>query len=98
MPLTLDEETFLKATYRNLKDKELEPGDPRYEPVYENPNCEDPVDLLQSHIEFADVESLQMFSGFRGSGKTTELFRLRKRLQEKGSSPLQARSAMRWRP
>ena len=39
---------------------------------------------MQRHIELNPVESLQLFSGFRGSGKTTELFRLRSRLQAEG--------------
>jgi hypothetical protein len=42
------------------------------------------MELLQRAIEFADVESLNLFSGFRGSGKTTELYRLRKNLEEHG--------------
>jgi len=40
--------------------------------------------LLQERIELAASESLNLFSGFRGSGKTTELFRLRERLVNKG--------------
>jgi hypothetical protein len=39
---------------------------------------------MQKHIEWSDVESIQLFSGFRGSGKTTELFRLQKQLEEEG--------------
>ncbi|MEW6157310.1 MAG: hypothetical protein AB1813_07745, partial [Verrucomicrobiota bacterium] len=35
-------------------------------------------------------QSLQLFSGFRGSGKTTELFRLRKQLQMQGGAVLYA--------
>jgi len=40
--------------------------------------------LLQERIELAASESLNLFLGFRGSGKTTELFRLRERLVNKG--------------
>jgi hypothetical protein len=39
---------------------------------------------MRQHIEWSNTESIQMFSGFRGSGKTTELFRLQKDLVEKG--------------
>jgi hypothetical protein len=84
MPLTPDDRLFLKGLYRELNDKPLEPGDPRYQPVYGHPGCEDPIELLQRGIEFADVESLNLFSGFRGSGKTTELFRLKKQLEDLG--------------
>src|SRR5205814_8656211 len=60
------------------------PGDPQYQPVYSHPGCEDPIQLLQNNIEFAGSESLNLFSGFRGSGKTTELFRLQHRLEQSG--------------
>jgi hypothetical protein len=39
---------------------------------------------MQTRIDFSDIESIQLFSGFRGSGKTTELFRLKKRLEDEG--------------
>jgi len=60
------------------------PGDKFYEPIYVHEGCEDPVALMRQHIEWSTTESIQMFSGFRGSGKTTELFRLRKDLVDKG--------------
>ncbi len=41
---------------------------------------------LQTNIEFSIDKSMQLFSGFRGSGKTTELGRLRSRLVAKGYS------------
>ena len=72
----------MKRIYRELQDRPLQPGDPRYQPVYDHPGCEDPIAQLQRRIEYADPESLTLFSGFRGSGKTTELFRLRKRLED----------------
>ncbi|MBZ5626483.1 MAG: ATP-binding protein [Acidobacteriia bacterium] len=84
MPLTTDDRQFLKFVYRQLEDRPLDPGDPRYQPPYDHPGCEDPIRLLQNDIEYADSESLNLFSGFRGSGKTTELFRLRQRLTEAG--------------
>jgi hypothetical protein len=68
----------------------LERGDPRYQPVYDHPGCDDPIKQLEQRIKFADPESLSLFSGFRGSGKTTELFRLRKRLQEMDCTVLYA--------
>lgn len=88
MPLTIEDRALLKKIYQRLKDKPLEPDTPEYDefyqPIYEIQGKEDPVSFLQRAIEFSDVESLQLFSGFRGSGKTTELFRLRKKLQQEG--------------
>jgi hypothetical protein len=88
--LTTDDQQFLKGLYQKLQDRPLEPGDPLYQPVYEHPGCEDPVTDLERRIEYADVESITLFSGFRGSGKTTELFRLRKRLKDAGATVLYA--------
>jgi hypothetical protein len=88
--LTVDDRQFLKSLYRNLQDRPLEPGDPLYQPVYDYPGCDDPVAELERRIEYADVESLSLFSGFRGSGKTTELLRLRERLRNSGMTVLYA--------
>jgi hypothetical protein len=90
MPLTTDEFELLKQVYQNLQDGPLKPGDPRYEAVYGHPGCEDPVDLLQRSIVFSPTESVCLFSGFRGSGKTTELYRLRKRMEDRGDTVLYA--------
>jgi hypothetical protein len=84
MPLTSEERQFLKRVYRDLDDRPLQPGDPRYQPPYQHEGCEDPIHLLKNSIEFSDGESLHLFSGFRGSGKTTELFRLQKQLEDEG--------------
>lgn len=84
MALTSDDRLFLKRIYQNIQDRPLDPGSPFYQPIYEKPQTDDPVRLVQSHIEFNEVESIQLFSGFRGSGKTTELFRLRERLRQNG--------------
>ncbi len=82
MPLTPEDRQLQKTIYKALDDKPLQPDDPRYIPIYNSPDCPDPVVRLKKHIEFMDVESVQFFSGFRGSGKTTELFRLKKELEE----------------
>ncbi len=90
MPLTPDDRAFLKGLYQSLDDRPLKPGDPLYQHVYEHPGCEDPVKELERRIEYADAESLSLFSGFRGSGKTTELYRLRKRFEDTGATVLYA--------
>ena len=82
MPLTPEEKNFLKGVFQNSQDRPLEPGDPRYEPLYAALGPDDPVEQLSTTIGFSGVESRQLFSGFRGSGKSTELLRLKKTLEE----------------
>jgi hypothetical protein len=67
-------------------DQPLEPDDERYVDLYEQRDVvgEDPVKLLADAIEFTHVQSVQLFSGFRGTGKSTQLRRLRRRLREGG--------------
>jgi predicted AAA+ superfamily ATPase len=91
VPLSAEERQFLKGIYQELQNRPLEPGDPRYQPVYSHhPGCEDPIDQLLKRIDYAETESLSLFSGFRGSGKTTELFRLKKNLKDLGYTVLYA--------
>ncbi|HEX9004066.1 MAG TPA: hypothetical protein VGB07_29410 [Blastocatellia bacterium] len=89
MPLSGEERLLLKTIYNRLdENKPLKPEDPDYheiyQPVYDHPGCDDPVELMQTRIDFSNIESVQLFSGFRGSGKTTELYRLKKRLEDEG--------------
>ena len=87
MALTAEEDALLKRLHGNLADRPLDPvkkEDSRfYEPLHTVMDDDDPIWLMERHIELNPVESLQLFSGFRGSGKTTELLRLRGRLQAK---------------
>ncbi|MEM6796431.1 MAG: hypothetical protein AAF725_20840 [Acidobacteriota bacterium] len=77
---------FLRTFFRELQSEPLEPGDEHYVPLYEDPDLVDvdPVDPLARGIEWTPGESVQLLSGFRGTGKSTELRRLRKRLQDAG--------------
>jgi hypothetical protein len=85
MALTDTQKQLRKQIYQRLNDdKALQPGDVLYEPLYDQPGCEDHVSLLHDHVELSGPESFQLFSGFRGSGKTTELLRLKRRLEEQG--------------
>lgn len=79
-----DSREIKKSLYQRLNDKPLKPGVDFYEPIYEKAGVEDPVELMRRHIEWNDTESIQMFSGFRGSGKTTELLRLKQCLEAQG--------------
>ncbi|MBK7931454.1 MAG: hypothetical protein IPJ98_29475 [Bryobacterales bacterium] len=81
----LSDRDLRKQAYRNLDPaKPLKPGDPFYQPVYEQTEGADPIAVLQHAIEFSEVESRHFFSGFRGQGKTTELLRLKHRLEDAG--------------
>ena len=95
MPLTGEERLLLKTIYQRLEGSTpLKPADKDYhelyQPIYGRPDCEDPVELMQLHIEMSGVESIQLFSGFRGSGKTTELFRLKQQLESESCVVLYA--------
>ncbi|QRK11748.1 hypothetical protein JQX13_17740 [Archangium violaceum] len=80
---------FLRSFFRAVTDQPIEfngTDASRYVPLYETPELapHDPVKLLARPIQFALGQSVQLFSGFRGSGKSTELHRLRKYLGEQG--------------
>src|ERR1041384_4643934 len=94
MSLTPAQRELRKKIFKNLDPFEaLDPAKPNfslYEPIYQDCGLEDPVKRLEENIELSGVVSLQLFSGFRGSGKTTELFRLRKTLEEMGCLVLYA--------
>jgi hypothetical protein len=83
-----DREHFLKEFYSALEERPLDPDDPRYVHLYESDTSHqsDPVDGLATVIEWNSLESKQLFSGFRGTGKSTELRRLRARLRQQAST------------
>ena len=78
--LNSEELQFIKGLFRTLEEAPLEPDDPRRIPLYQDADS-DPVERMARTIQFSDAESRQYFSGFRGSGKSTELLRLRDALQ-----------------
>lgn len=81
---SLSDREFRKwLSTRLVVDQPLEPADELYEPLYEDVPG-NPVDLLFEDIDLSQPESLSFISGFRGSGKTTELFRLRRKLIDQG--------------
>jgi len=89
MALTDDDYAFLQQIHDRFADVELEPDDPRREPLHDD-SRDDPVRQMLGAIRFSVVESVQLFSGFRGTGKTTELFRLRRELEKAGALVLYA--------
>ena len=81
-----EERIFLRNFFQQLMDQPLSPRDERYIPLYDDPELvsDDPVELLARAIEWTPGESVQLLSGFRGTGKSTELRRLQQRLESAG--------------
>ncbi|MEZ4236063.1 MAG: hypothetical protein R3F59_07860 [Myxococcota bacterium] len=77
---------YLRDFYRALVDRPLEPDEDWYVDLYQDPALAtyDPVEQLATGIEWTEGQSTHLFSGFRGTGKSTELRRLRARLQGTG--------------
>lgn len=75
---------FLKDFYNAVSNRPLEPDDPRYVPLYDEALAgTDPVAQLALAVE-RSTESVRLFSGYRGTGKSTELRRLKRQLEESG--------------
>jgi len=83
MPLSAEDDQILATCYRNLRENPISPNDPFYVEIWEHADY-DPVRRLQKHIVWSEVESLQLFSGFSGSGKSTQLLRLQRDLCAEG--------------
>lgn len=85
-----DDRTYLREYYQNVTPDPLDAGSKWYVPIYErlretDPTAEDPVELLGQQVFYSNDSSIHLFSGFIGTGKSTELRRLRQRLEETGS-------------
>ncbi|MGD0210502.1 MAG: hypothetical protein ABSC14_05925, partial [Desulfomonilia bacterium] len=73
----------LKSFYNNLADRPLEPSDEYYVPFLEK-HPGDPIKNLRTKINWSEASSLNLLTGQRGSGKSTEFRRLKKYLEEDG--------------
>lgn len=73
-----------RALFQALRDRPLdlmnEADRKLYEPLHEPHH--DPVQRLFDTIDFSGAQSVQLVAGFRGTGKSTELSRLEKKLWE----------------
>lgn len=81
--VTADTRDKLKQFYRALRMGPLWPDDREYVELFEDPELSiaDPVERMATCIEFAALESAQLFSGHRGTGKSTQLRKLKRRLE-----------------
>ncbi|HSO00141.1 MAG TPA: AAA family ATPase [Candidatus Nanopelagicales bacterium] len=83
--MTPDELSLLKKAYQSLVDEPIEPDDLRYVAIYGTEGVgDDPIERMAHLIRLSPGESVQLFSAFRGTGKSTELNRLHRRLAADG--------------
>lgn len=83
MVTSAEMEDILDSMYNEFTPTPLEPGDPAYVDCREVRGEEDIKDL-GSNIRRSRTNTYQLYSGYRGSGKTTELLRLGKFLEDQG--------------
>ncbi len=69
-------ETFYKALGGD-SGLPLAPTDRYYVPIFEHDPEKDPIDHLRLKITLAESQSVSLLTGFRGSGKSTQLKRLK---------------------
>ena len=83
----MPEQDLPQALYKSLSGKgalPLDPEDPYYVPILEATPEKDPILALWNRIDLAESESVNLLTGFRGNGKSTELRRLKKMLEKSG--------------
>lgn len=77
-------EALLDEMYNSFTPTPLQPGDPAYVDCRAVRGDEDVVKELGRTVRRSREFTYQLYSGYRGSGKTTELLRLKKELQDQG--------------
>jgi hypothetical protein len=77
-------EDLLDEMYNAFTPTPLQPGDPAYVDCREVRGDEDVVKDLGRTVRRSHDFTYQLYSGYRGSGKTTELLRLKKDLEDRG--------------
>ena len=76
----------IEAAYKNFSGPNAEPLEPDhrfYVPIHES-RASDPIRALETRLRFASSESVNLLTGFRGNGKSTELRRLKRLLEDAG--------------
>ena len=79
-----DMEDLLDEMYNSFTPQPLQPGDPAYVDCRAVRGDEDVVNDLGKTVRRSNDFTYQLYSGYRGSGKTTELLRLKKDLEDRG--------------
>jgi hypothetical protein len=86
MALSTNTKNALKTLYNALADRVLEPGDPVYVPQVNSQSRSGAVAIeeIAREIEWQEGGGVCLFTGQRGTGKSTELKRLKHQLEEMG--------------
>jgi hypothetical protein len=84
MPLSASNREQMRKLYNALADRVLQPDDPVYVAQVNCQGNNDAVAEIATEIDWQDGGGVCLFTGQRGTGKSTELMRLRKRLQDDG--------------
>ena len=84
MPLNPVNRAAIKALYNALDDRVLEPGDPAYVAQVNCQGQHDAIEEIATEIDFQDGGGVYLLTGQRGTGKSTELKRLKKQLEDAG--------------
>lgn len=79
-----DMEDLLDEMYNAFAPTPLQPGDPAYVDCRAVRGDEDVLEDLGRTVRRSRELTYQLYSGYRGSGKTTELLRLKKDLEDRG--------------
>lgn len=85
MPLSSATEKELRSFYNALADRVLEPGDPVYVAQVNQGGVSDAVAEIATEIRWQEGGGVCLFTGQRGTGKSTELKRLKKSLEDSGA-------------
>lgn len=86
-PITSPESDPLRSFYQTLTGKgglPLNPDHPYYVDIHGHTPAKDPILQLYQRIIFAESESVNFLTGYRGNGKSTELRRLKSKLEADG--------------
>jgi AAA ATPase domain len=76
----------LGALYNAVSDRVLQPDDPAYVPGVNQSAQDDPIREIWREITFQQGGGVCLLSGQRGTGKSTELQRLKRRLEDQQMS------------
>lgn len=76
-------EELLDEMYNSFSPTPLQPGDPAYVDCRAVRGDEDVLEDLGRTVRRSQILTYQLYSGYRGSGKTTELLRLKQDLEER---------------
>jgi hypothetical protein len=84
MTLSAKTRDSLKTLYNALADRVLEPGDPVYVPQVnaQGASGRDAIEEIAREIEWQEGGGICLFTGQRGTGKSTELKRLKRQLED----------------